>query len=838
MMLLALLPTLSLSSPVHAQGDCEAGWVSTFGAMPDLDVDVHAMTVFDDGDGPALYVGGRFESVGGWIVNDIAKWDGAKWRPLGSGLVGPNNNAAYHVNALTTFDDGSGPVLIAAGNFIKAGGVSAVDIARWNGSAWSALGSGTNGVVNALATFDDGNGPALYAAGDFSTIGGVSAIDVARWNGSSWSALGSGTNGSVSALAFYDDGNGPALYATGQFTLAGGVAANSIAKWNGSAWSALGNGLQEDDGETLGAGIGGELVVFDDGGGAKLFAGGLFTHAGGQQAFDLAKWNGSSWSAAWNLTESLNQAPFSRIAALKVADDGLTLYATHIIDYVQDVSSLWRASGTQWTVLSEENQADAEDALCVFDDGAGPTLYVAGPNVRRWTGTALEPLANGLSRGVTALACFDDGLGSGATLYAGRENDHGHALPIERWNGTSWSIVPNGLAGVTALCVFDGGNGAELVVGGVQPLGTSGISRWNGTSWSATTTTNSYVTALAAFDDGSGPALFAGGSFTTIDGVPANHVARWDGASWTPLGTGLNGDVFALATFDDGTGAALYSAGSFTSAGGTAANRIAKWDGASWTPLGAGTSERVYALTTYDDGNGQALYAAGAFGTAGGVTVNFIARWDGQAWSALAGGGMSNAPNVLVLGPASVRALAVMDDGSGPALFAGGSFLRAGGVLSPNLAKWDGAHWYAAGNGTIPSTTANAPSQVLALAVGYEANGPALYVGGTFTGVPDSGDSYAARWQGCDETAPTIAHLPEVFAADSLLGPPGEIVTFAVTASDSQDPAPALVCVPPSGSFFDRGTTIVTCTATDGAGNQTVSQFPVHVVPKAGQRRR
>ena len=72
---------------------------------------------------------------------------------------------------------------------------------------------------------------------------------------------------------------------------------------------------------------------------------------------------------------------------------------------------------------------------------------------------------------------------------------------------------------------------------------------------------------------------------------------------------------------------------------------------------------------------------------------------------------------------------------------------------------------------------------------------------------------------------------------DALSGPPGEIVTFEVTVSDSQDPAPSLVCVPPSGGFFSPGTTLVTCTATDGAGNQTVRQFPVHVRSNAIQRK-
>ena len=43
--------------------------------------------------------------------------------------------------------------------------------------------------------------------------------------------------------------------------------------------------------------------------------------------------------------------------------------------------------------------------------------------------------------------------------------------------------------------------------------------------------------------------------------------------------------------------------------------------------------------------------------------------------------------------------------------------------------------------------------------------------------------------------------------------------------------APNVVCVPPSGSVFPRGLSLVTCTATDASGNASVCQFPVWVTP-------
>jgi hypothetical protein len=78
-------------------------------------------------------------------------------------------------------------------------------------------GSNENGIRIIIA---DGN--TLYVGGDFTTIGNISANNVAKWDGSSWSALGSGVNGNVRALTIL---NGE-IYAGGTFTTAGGVSAN------------------------------------------------------------------------------------------------------------------------------------------------------------------------------------------------------------------------------------------------------------------------------------------------------------------------------------------------------------------------------------------------------------------------------------------------------------------------------------------------------------------------------------------------------------------------------------------------------------------------------------
>jgi hypothetical protein len=60
----------------------------------------------------------------------------------------------------------------------------------------------------------------------------------------------------------------------------------------------------------------------------------------------------------------------------------------------------------------------------------------------------------------------------------------------------------------------------------------------------------------------------------------------------------------------------------------------------------------------------------------------------------------------------------------------------------------------------------------------------------------------------------------------------GAIVEFSAAASDLCDPAPELVCDPPSGSLFPPGQTMVTCVATDASGNRSTCSFPVTVLDR------
>jgi hypothetical protein len=78
-----------------------------------------------------------------------------------------------------------------------------------------------------------------------------------------------------------------------------------------------------------------------------------------------------------------------------------------------------------------------------------------------------------------------------------------------------------------------------------------------------------------------------------------------------------------------------------------------------------------------------------------------------------------------------------------------------------------------------------------------------------------------------DTTAPVVT-TPANITANAVGS--GAVVAFSATAVDAVDGPVTAVCTPPSGSTFAVGSTTVTCTATDAAGNSSSGQFIVTVL--------
>jgi hypothetical protein len=333
---------------------------------------VAGLTVHDDGSGESLFAVGSFNIAGGVVGgSQIARWDGSAWQALGSGLTGG------YTNAVKAFQGD----LIAAGYFDSASGVAgSAKLARWDGTNWNSMDAQSEIFLNSfwdLEVYDDGiTGEQLYIAGNYGDLNGNLALDhIAKWDGTTYSEVGGTIGGAVPLIVLdlhqADLGGGNMLYAGGRFLTIGGTAAINIAEWDGTSWTAMDTGLSRTSGisQVL------HMTQWDDGNGPALYVGGRFNLAGGAAvSTNIAKWDGSSWSS-----------------------------------------------------MGDGFNGDVQE-IVVFDDGSGETLYALG-----------------------------NFTSSGATPMAG----------VAKWNGSAWESMSDSVDGsIFTGIVYDTGEGESLIIGG------------------------------------------------------------------------------------------------------------------------------------------------------------------------------------------------------------------------------------------------------------------------------------------------------------------------------------------------------------------------------------
>jgi trimeric autotransporter adhesin len=703
---------------ITARGECPPFWTPTFPSA-DASSTVSTSIVFDDGTGPALWVGGSFTSISGVPALRIAKYDGTRWTQPGRGL----NNA---VNALAVYNNN----LYAAGTFTATapgtGSISINRIARWNGTDWEPVGvganNGVNGPVNALAVYNN----ELYLGGTFINAGTVTNVNrLARWNGTAWAAVASGLNDDVVELQVLNDGTGTKLWIGGTFT-ASGATTNilAVARWDGSSLSAVGPGF------TGGVTSANALALFN----GSVYAGGVFTNSGVNSLSNIARWSGTQWvdvgggaNAAVNTLITHNDGSGNALYASGA-------FTTNSAGTFTGSPRLVRWNGAAWVNTGNGLPNGQVNTASAFNDGTGNALFLGGTftgvgaiavdggaaasRLAKWNGSHLTSAGRGLSGIVNCLVATSEPnpslLAVGSLTRAGTQVVSQVAL----YNGTSWSALGTSAFDSAPLAAIHF-NSTYFVAGNFTTYGgtsTTRIATWNGSTFVGTPTVfNADVRVFVRHNND----LYAAGDFS----APVGRVARYNGSTWTALGTGVSpGSVFDAASYNG----ELYVAGSFTVASGSPALRVAKWNGTAWSALGNGLNAAANALAVHE---GE-LFVAGDFTTAGTGPASRVARWNGTTWSDAAGGMNGN-----------IEDLVVINDNGTETLFAIGSFTVASGNPAANIALWNGCRWE-------PISTGLAAG---GLRLGAVNTGPAkgVYVPGTFSSAGGEVAHNLARIETC-----------------------------------------------------------------------------------------
>lgn len=687
-------------------GQCEVGFAPGFG-YAGVNGTVNAIAEYDDGTGPAIYVAGEFTIAGEVPVSSIARWDGGQWSDVGGGMTA---GVGFQIYVLCVFDDGSGPSIYAGGRFDAKGGVPARGIARWDGKRWTDVGGSiADGVVYAMTVHDFGDGPELVIGGWFEEIGSVKCSCVARWNGSRWAPVGpeARIEGYVSALAAFDAGDGPELYAGGTIYEVDGNPVGPIIRWDGTAWRDTKADLVGASGRMSPIRA---LKVFDDGTGPALYAGGLFRSANSNEFQTIARWDGESWSpvGAGLPVYSSHSGSFG-VNDLQVGrrDGQPVLYAAgqfRTYDRKGEHESLAWWDGEQWTFYGQEvGPAILQELRALY---VQPTADVE----RLWVGGRLYHTGDLALDGVAVV----DSEGCGQVTHSGgrpwsfellgqlatptRQALLGvHLRDVHQWDGRAWRWV--GTADewdskIHRLRTIEWNGAQQLFLLGSFPsfngVSAENVVCWDGELWRPFADNAMFwgdVFDVVVHDDGRGPALFFAGRWYFSRDELSPGVIRWDGTGWSRLEEGMPNTVFSLAVYDDGSGPLLYAAGNFEYLfNGMPARSIAVWNGHWWSgvgddPTGWG-SGKIVDMEAYDDGDGPKLYVAGDFSSSPAPGAATIARWDGTRWSAV-GTGL----------PGEILDLERYDDGYGPALYAAGRFLNPGSGVGGQLARWRGVLW-------------------------------------------------------------------------------------------------------------------------------------------------
>jgi trimeric autotransporter adhesin len=352
-----------------------------------------------------------------------------------------------------------------------------------------------------------------------------------------WAPVGNGITGSdvntTWALCSFDS----VIYAGGWFDTAGGIAINSLSQWNGSSWDSVSANTN---------GFINAMLVYN----GKLYVGGQFYYMGGVAASDIAMWNGTNWMPVGAGLKGGDYGVFAMAeyqGSLYVAGS-FDSSGTQAIRYIAKWNdTVWSAIGSPISAIDED---DGIFTLAVYNGQlymGGDFVLTGGTNMAAWNGTTMSTVDGGTTGYVYSLAVYN------GVLYAGGMMTQAGAIQVNCigiWDGANWSSPDTGI--------------------------------WGENGWAI-------VSSLAVYNG----ELYAGGYFDTVNGQPMNCIAKWNGSSWSSVGSGINegGSIDGMAVYDD----ALYVGGGFDSAGGVYAKNIARWtDIASIAELSDNNTIRVY----------------------------------------------------------------------------------------------------------------------------------------------------------------------------------------------------------------------------------------------------
>ncbi|MDP4220347.1 MAG: T9SS type A sorting domain-containing protein [Bacteroidota bacterium] len=560
---------------------------------------------------------------------------------------------------------------------------------------------GVDWPVEAVAI--DGN--KLYVTGqldDNGRSGGKRLRQPVLWDGVTWSSVGGGVFRDSTPYSYHSTEirqivlSGNDIFVSGYFDHAGGQKIRDIARWNSvdGLWHPLGNGLS-DDGYTMPPVSG---MAADSN---YLYISGADIQISGAGTCSIARWDrkNDKWEVMVNHS--------SQIGCQLLLKNGM-LYAYGDFSSLDGFAAYgiarWNIQAGRWEKVENQHAQVGlnQYGITSVKAGRGDTLYavgnfavwdnladtIIGNNLLRWDGRTWS--AYGISKRTSITFPADEfPILSGDSTHLNITGDFEivqdteHIRYFAAFDGSKWKrrLPESYWDPHNSLLCFDADSTPYIS----YYLSEMNFGRWNGTNVVPVDSGASHgiqgtVKALLLDND----TMYVAGDFLFAGGVRVNHVAKWSGSEWLPLGANLSeykltpvalakyngelyigndtqtdstsflrlrngkwsaplvsgvsmdGQIWSLAKYKN----MLVVGGEYTTINQDTFNGIALWDGSKFQHLGSGFgpfasadhfTPLVAALLPKD----SSLYAGGGFGSADGKPAYCVARWDGNAWSAL-----------------------------------------------------------------------------------------------------------------------------------------------------------------------------------------------------------
>jgi uncharacterized delta-60 repeat protein len=582
-------------------------------------------------------------------------------------------------------------------------------------------------------------------------------------------------NNTVFSIATQADGK---ILVGGWFTNIAGVGRNYIARLN--ADGTPDSGFNPNPNNTVSS-----IAVPTDG---KMLIAGTFTSVGGTARNHIARLNVDG-----TLDSSFNPNANNNVSLIAIQADGKILI----------VGDFGLVGGTMRHQLARLNADGSIDG-------------------------SFNPNATG---NIWSAAVQADGkilIGGGFSAVAGTTRTNLARLAADGTVDSSFGPNPNGYV----YCIAVQADGKILVGGGFSSVGgaaCTNLARLNadGTPDSSfNPNANNPVYSSSMQTDGK---ILVGGTFTNIGGTNRNYVARLnsDGSVDNSFNPNADNNVFSIATQADGE---VLIGGQYANLGGTARNRIARLlngpaaqslsvlDSTQVQWLRSGTAPEVeqaaFELSTDGGGTWTAL----------GSGTRISGGWElGGLSLPLSGSIRARGRTATAYGNGSSGLIERVDN------FAIADTLPPVLTCPPDVTVYaDPGKCYATGV-ALGTPTASDNSGTVTVS----SNAPAQFPLGTnmviWTATDPSGNSNT-----CSQQVIVLESAPPAVTCPANMTVPGvsfsgTLVNFPLTLNGGCYPL-TLSCVPPSGTIFPVGTTVVTATLVDGCGVSNRSSFTVTVL--------